>query len=63
VGASLGVGVKLGMFEVGVDGNVRYHSYMPTAEHPTNYTHRTSHVGNRSAWTGSVMGRLTIAIP
>jgi len=60
VGASLGMAVHLGMFEFGVDGNARYHSYMPTAQHPTSATDRTSQVGGHAAWTGSVMGRLGV---
>jgi hypothetical protein len=63
VGTQLGMALHLGPVELGIDGDVRYHSYMPTAEHPTSFTHRTSHVGNRSAWTASVMGRITILIP
>jgi len=63
VGASLGMALHLGMFEIGVDGNARYHSYMPTAQHPTSVTDRTSQVGGHAAWTGSVMGRISILIP
>jgi hypothetical protein len=60
VGAGLGAGIKLGMFELGIDGTARYHSYMPKAEHPTRHFDRTSRIEGRSAWSASVLARLTI---
>jgi hypothetical protein len=67
--ATAGIGVDMGALRLGVDGFVRYHSWVPMAAHPTQdgflgaAPHRTSHIDGRAAWSAGWMARLTILLP
>jgi hypothetical protein len=63
VSGNLGVALHFGMFELGIDGNFRYHLWVPAAVHPTYYDDATSKVKGFDGWTSSAMAHLKIYLP